>query len=263
VKALRQLHARRHREETARFLIDGVRLVEAALRAGAPIDQLLVAAGPDNPRLDALLAAARDRGIPLVPVAPHVLAAVSGVETPQGVVAVVRRRAADLDPLLGRPDLLVLIVDRVQDPGNLGTMIRTADAAGATAVLLLPGTVDALNPKAVRATMGSLFDLPVLDVEGDRLRAALREHGIRLLAADADAPVDFREADYHRPLAIAVGNEGEGLAGEWRAAAEAAVRIPLYGGAESLNVAVAAALLLYAAAPPVYTDADRRRLRQH
>jgi len=157
------LHERRHREETGRFLVDGVRLVEEALRAAAPVEHLLVAADPENPRLAALLDEARGRGIPIVDVAPHVLAAVSEVETPQGVIAVVRRTPAALEPLLVRLDLLLLIVDRVQDPGNLGTMIRTADAAGASAVVLLPGTVDPLNPKVVRASMGSLFYLPVTE----------------------------------------------------------------------------------------------------
>ena len=256
------MHERRHREETGRFLVDGVRLVEEALRAAAPVEHLLVAADPENPRLAALLDEARGRGIPIVDVAPHVLAAVSEVETPQGVVAVVRRTPAALEPLLVRLDLLLLIVDRVQDPGNLGTMIRTADAAGASAVVLLPGTVDPLNPKVVRASMGSLFYLPVTEWSGERLRTALHERGVRLVATDAGGTVDFRDTDYRRPLAIAVGNEGEGLSREWREAADAVVRIPIFGRAESLNVAVAAALVLYEAGRPVYTDANLHRSAQ-
>ncbi len=236
--------------------------MEEALRAEVPVEQLLVAAEPETPRLAAVLSAARGRGIPIVDVAAHVLAAVSEVETPQGVVAVVRRPPAALEPLLARPDLLLLLVDRVQDPGNLGTMIRTADAAGASAVVLLPGTVDPQNAKVVRATMGSLFHLPVVEWPGERVRAALRERGVRLVATDAAGAVDFRDADYRRPLAIAVGNEGEGLSPEWRAVADVVVRIPIAGAAESLNVAVAAALVLYAAGRPVYTDANLHRSAQ-
>jgi len=257
VRRLRQLHQRRRREATGRFLADGVRLVEEALRAGAPVEQLLATPDPQNPRLSALLGAARDRGIPVVDVAPHVLAAISEVETPQGVVAVVRRQALPLEPLLGRRELLLLVVDRVQDPGNLGTMIRTADAAGAWGVVLLPGTVDPYNPKAVRATMGSLFHLPVVEWSVERLQALLRR-GVRLLATDPAGPVDFREADYRRPLAIAVGHEAEGVSAAVRRAAAAVVRIPILGRAESLNAAVAAALVLYEAGRQVYTGRNCR-----
>jgi TrmH family RNA methyltransferase len=259
VVTLRQLHDRRHREESGRFLIDGVRLVEEALRAEAPVERLIAVEPGDHPRLAALLEAARSRGIPITTVAPHVLDAVSGVETPQGVAAVVRQTAPPLDPVLDRPDLLLLVADRVQDPGNLGTMIRTADAAGAGAVVLLPGTVDPYNPKAVRATMGSLFHLPVAEWPGERLRAALRARAIRLLGTDAAGTVDFRAADYHRPLAVIVGNEGEGLSAEWRAAADVLLRIPIHGRAESLNVAVAVGLVLYEASRTVYTDANLHR----
>ncbi len=235
-----------------------MRLVEEALQWEAPLERLLATPDPENPRLTALLHAARSRGIPVVEVAPHVLAAVSEVETPQGVVAVVRRRALPLEPLLQRPELLLLVVDRVQDPGNLGTMIRTADAAGASAVVLLPGTADPYNPKAVRASMGSLFHLPVVEWSLERLRALLRR-GVRLLATDPAGPVDFREADYRRPLAIAVGHEAEGVSAAVRQDAAAVVRIPILGRAESLNAAVAAALVLYEAGRPVYTGGNLRR----
>lgn len=231
-------------------------MVEEALAAGVPIEQLLFTPGASSPRLAALIEAAGSRQIPLVEVAPHVLEAVSGVETPQGVVAVVRRQAVLLDEALARPDLLLLIVDRVQDPGNLGTMIRTADAAGASAVAVTPGTVDPTNPKAARATMGSLFHLPVAEMEPDPLLAALSAHGVRLLAADAAGPVTARDANYTRPLAIAVGSEGEGLSPTWVEAADQVVRIPLLGRAESLNAAVAAAILLYEASTSVYTEAQ-------
>lgn len=235
-----------------------MRLVEEALRWEAPLERLLATPDPENPRLAALLHAARSRGIPVVEVASHVLAAVSEVETPQGVVAVVRRRALPLEPLLQRPELLLLVVDRVQDPGNLGTMIRTADAAGASAVVVLPGTADPYNPKAVRASMGSLFHLPVVEWSLERLRALLRR-GVRLLATDPAGPVDFREADYRRPLAIAVGHEAEGVSATVRQEAAAVVRIPILGRAESLNAAVAAALVLYEAGWPVYTGGNLRR----
>lgn len=245
---MRALHERRHREEEGRFLIDGPRLVAEALNAGAPVEQLIVA-DPAPPRVRALVEEAEHRGIPTVTVAPHVLEAISDVESPQGIAAMVAVRHVEAEALLTKHDLILLVADRIQDPGNLGTMIRTADAAGASGVALTAGTVDAHNPKVVRATMGSIFHLPVFVTPVETLRTSLRVSGVRIIAADPRGSVDYREADYRPPVAIVVGNEAEGVDPEW-AKTGTPVRIPLYGLAESLNAAVAAALLLYEAARP-------------
>jgi TrmH family RNA methyltransferase len=152
--------------------------------------------------------------------------------------------------VLSRPDLLLVVADRVQDPGNLGTIVRVADAAGATAVAVTRGSVDPHNPKAVRATMGSLFHLPVAEVERAELLGALTDRGVRILVADPRGAVEYTTASYAPPVALVVGGEAGGAHPAWQEAAAATLRIPLYGRAESLNVAIAAALLLYEARRP-------------
>jgi TrmH family RNA methyltransferase len=249
LRRLRALADRPAREREGRLVVEGLRLVEDVLDARVPIELLLydpVERGRDA-RLGALVARAAAAGARLIEAAPHVIAAASQVDTPQGVLAVVEIPRPAPAPLLDRPDLLLVVADRVQDPGNLGTMIRAADAAGATGVAVTRGTVDPFNPKAVRASMGSVFHLPVVVAERNVLLREITDRGIRLLVADPRGAVDYTAALYTPPLAIVLGGEAEGADPVWREAAVAAVRIPLYGRAESLNVAVAAALLLYEA----------------
>jgi len=257
VKRIRGLAERDAREAEDRMVVEGVRMIEEVLAAGMPVDLLVYdPAAATGARAGALLERARSRGVRLVTAAPHVLAACSQVETPQGIVAVVGRPRASLAGVLTAPDLLLVVLDRIQDPGNLGTIVRVADAAGATAVLATQGSVDVHNPKAVRATMGSLFHLPVLAVERAGLLGALRERQVRILVADQRGATAYTEADYRPPIALVLGSEGAGPDPAWLPAAAAAVRIPLYGRADSLNVAVAAGLLLYEARRARARDLD-------
>lgn len=231
------------------MVVEGVRLVGEALAAGVPAEVVLYdpAARRADPRVAALVARAAASGIRRVEATARVIDAVSQVDTPQGILAVIALPAATLDAALERPAVLLVVADRVQDPGNLGTIVRVADAAGASAVAVTRGSVDPHNPKAVRATMGSLFHLPVVETDAAPLAAELRRRGIRILVADPDGALEYTAVSYAGPLALVLGSEAAGVDPLWRQAAEATVRIPLYGRAESLNVAIAAALLLYEA----------------
>lgn len=222
-------------------------MVEEVFSAGLPVELLLYEAGLKDTRALTLLERARAAGTQLIPAASHVIEACSSVEAPQGVLAVVESPRASLDEVLGDRDLLLVVADRIQDPGNLGTIIRIADAAGASGVVMTRGSVDPFNPKALRATMGSVFHLPVVEMETVEVRSRLAAAGVRVLVADQAGAIDYADADYRPPVAIVLGNEGQGPDPQWRTAADANVRIPLYGRAESLNVAVAAGLLLYEA----------------
>jgi TrmH family RNA methyltransferase len=144
------------------------------------------------------------------------------------------------------PSLLV-VIDGIRDPGNLGTIIRTSDAAGVDAVIVLPGTCDAFMPKAVRSTAGSIFNIPLVYPETDELMGWLRERSIRTLVADVNATLSLYEADLSRSLAFVFGNEAMGVHEKLRCEADARVKIPLSGKAESLNVAISAAICLYEA----------------
>jgi RNA methyltransferase, TrmH family len=269
VKGVRRLGRRVVRERTGRFVAEGPQAVREALvahrRSGDVVSALYLT--PDAAqRYTHELELARSAGLRPVPVTAEVLAAMSDTVTPQGLVAVCATVDRPLDDVLeGLPGgpLLVAVLAHVRDPGNAGTVLRAADAAGADAVVLTEASVDVHNPKCVRSTAGSLFHLPV--VQGVPLAdalAALRRRGLVVLAADGAGEHDLDDlldevessasgADaplLARPTAWVLGNEAWGLPDEHRALADAVVRVPLHGRAESLNLATAATVCLYASA---------------
>ena len=249
IKRIRALAAHSTRDSEGRFVLDGVRLIEEAIAADVPLDVCVYdpAAPRTSPRLAALLGTLRDRGVRLVAAAPRVVAAASQVETSQGIVAVARMPWTAPAAVLDAPTLVLVVADGIQDPGNLGTIVRIADAAAATAVAVTGSAVDPYHPKTVRATMGSLFHLPVFALQTEALVDALRERSVRVLVADEDGAIEYSAVDYRPPVALVFGSEAHGPDPRWTAAADATLRIPIYGRAESLNVAMAAGLILYEA----------------
>ncbi len=228
------------RATSGEFLAEGPQAVREALAVGAAIEVFA------TPKFDDWRASAEDAPT-WHSVDDTVVADIADAVSPQGIVARCRSVLQTLDALPTEPRLVAVGVD-VRDPGNAGSIIRVADAAGADAVLFAGDSVDPLNPKAVRATVGSLFHLPVIvhrdlaDVVG-----ALRDRGVILLAADGGGETGLFEADLARPTAWLLGNEAHGL-GTLADLADARVAIPIYGRAESLNLATAAAVCLYASA---------------
>ncbi|TNM43350.1 RNA methyltransferase [Nocardioides albidus] len=240
VKEARKLHRRSARSERRCFLADGPKAVEGALGAGVVVE--LFATPTAAEEYADLLGAA-----PVTLVDDRAMGGLSDSVNPAGLVAVCGFLDGQLPPT---PRLLAICAD-VRDPGNAGTVIRTSDAAGADAVVLAGDAVDAYNPKTVRATVGSLFHLPVL-TERDPALAVRRaqEAGLTVLAADGGGEVDLFAADdlLARPTAWLFGNEAWGLPAELADLADHRVRIPILGSAESLNLATAAAVCLYASA---------------
>ena len=182
-----------------------------------------------------------------------VFSAVSDTQTPQGVMALVKSRRPEpmellsLSPADGEKPLF-LVLENLQDPGNLGTILRTAEGAGVTGIFLSPGCVDLYSPKVCRSTMGSLFRVPVAFPEDfPGLLSAMKERGIRLYAAVLQESVPYDEPDYREASAFLIGNEGNGLTEETVRAAQGRIRIPMRGQVESLNASVAASLLMYEA----------------
>lgn len=244
IKQIRALHQRKQREAQGLFLAEGVRVVEDLLASPLAIRMVLVASSlEDNPRGRALLSEVSRGGIPVRQVSDTELTELAGTDTPQGVIAVTEKPRGTLHTLDSLPgDAVLLLLDAVQDPGNFGTLVRTAEALGAGGLLMLPGTVDPWNPKAVRAAVGSAFRVPIIAAEWRDLAPWLREGGYRVLAAAAGGTPIQRHAGR---VALVVGNEGAGISPETMEHADARVGIPLRGRAESLNVATAAAILLY------------------
>jgi TrmH family RNA methyltransferase len=226
------------------FLLEGPEGIREALAAGH-VPATVLATERAAARHAGTLNTARAAGARLLLVAEPLLAGLAQTATPQGLVAVMPGVTRGLDGLPATPRLVCVLAE-VRDPGNAGTVIRSADAFGADAVATTSGSVDPQSPKAARAAAGSLFHLPVVaGVPWPDLRAALRERRLRLVGADPHAPATVDAAALDRPVALILGNEAHGLPAAVRDDLDLAVRVPLAGRAESLNLAAAAAVLLY------------------
>lgn len=202
----------------------------------------------DAPRGVALLAGLRERGVDVAEVTFQEFSSAAETESPQGVLAVAEIPDRSLDTLRPLPVARLVVLDAVQDPGNVGTILRTSAALGAGAVLALPGTVDLWNAKVVRSSMGAAFHLPSLSITWAELELFRRREGMALWGADADGtPVDQLRAPAR--LAVVVGNEGAGLSDDARRHADALASLPIDRAVESLNVAVATGILLYQLRP--------------
>lgn len=251
VKEARSLSRKKEREATGRYLIEGVRLLEEAVNSKLPLSYCLYSEKiTGNARGQKLLDHMAALGIECLEVTEKALDSVTETEQSQGIVAVSSLPMTSWESLLSIPQPFLLIVDGLQDPGNLGTIIRTAEAAGVKGVLLSPGTVDPFNPKVIRSAMGSLFRLPVAFAPsiGD-LVEGIKDRGISLTVGDAKGDLSYYEVDWtDEALAIVIGSEAHGPNGAFLAQAKQIVRIPLTAPVESLNAAVAAALLIFEAA---------------
>jgi RNA methyltransferase, TrmH family len=249
LKTIRALHDRQGRDKTGLFLLEGRKLVAEALGKGLPIQDIVVSRS--HYEQDAVW------------LAEHELDSISLVEdrlfkeltttvTPEGIMAVAQVPKHALSDLLDGKNSgaapLIVVAHCLQDPGNLGTLVRTSLAACASGLILTKGTVDAFNPKVVRSAMGALFALPIVtDVALDSTVQALKEHGIKVLVCDACAAKRYYEIDLSGPLAIVLGNEGQGLTDEDMGLADQLISIPMNPLSESLNVAVSGAIVLFSA----------------
>jgi TrmH family RNA methyltransferase len=241
VRTVRALQSRRRvRKRERRFVLEGVRLIEEAVRAGIPPEFVFYTPPAEtDERAKRLLASLREMSVPCTAVSERVMAACCDTETPQGILAVVPI------PDLTRPErpTFTLILDRVRDPGNLGTTLRTALAAGVEQVLLTPGTVDVSNPKAVRAAMGAHLRLPVAVLTWPAIKEALAGGDVWL--ADVSGETRYTAVDWTRSVALIVGGEASGAGERARALARGRVSIPMVAQVESLNTATAAAVILF------------------
>ena len=237
VTFVRRLADRSVRHERGLFVVEGAQGVREALATPSVIEQLYVA--------ESVAANWDDADAPVTVVTEQVLAAMSETDHPQGVLAVCRMVDVGLADLPERMHS-VLVLHRANDPGNAGTMLRSADAFGADAVVLTKGSVDVYNGKCVRATAGSIFHLPiVVGVELTEAVALLTQRGVRMCATEGRAATALPEIDLRVPSAWMIGTEAHGLDDEALALADERVRIPMSGAAESLNAAVAASIVLY------------------
>ncbi len=249
VRAVRALSGRSVRERTGQFLAEGPQAVREAVRhAAADVVDLYLTKDATERHSD-IATAAQQAGVRTHAVTPEVLLAMTDMQAPQGMVAVCRTPTPALAEVLDAAPRLLVVLAHVRDPGNAGTVIRGADAAGADAVLVSDASVDVHNPKVVRSTAGSIFHLPVvtgLELQG--LLSALGERGILRYAADGAGAQTIQDVDLSGPHAWVMGNEAWGLDEQTRGWCDQTVRVPIHGRAESLNLAMAATVCLYASA---------------
>jgi RNA methyltransferase, TrmH family len=246
VALARDLQRRRGRERRALFLAEGVRAVEEVVRAKVILRGALVAPQlEESARGRTLLHSLEQRGTEMVSLSERELSAIAGTDAPQGVLAIAEVPRTRLSDVRLAPHARVLVLDAIQDPGNAGTMLRTAAAFGAAAVLALPGTVDLWNPKVVRGAMGAHFQIPGLHCEVEEMLAWLEEQGAELWVTDGSGEAIDLATPAQR-LALVVGNEGAGVSQRLNETAQRRVAIPIAPGVESLNAAVAAGIALYA-----------------
>jgi len=236
------LNRRAERAQQKAFVAEGVRLVEEALQAGWPAQQVFYCAGV-SPRGWQAAQAYAALGAEMEEVTPAVMQALSGTETPQGIMAVLSDHELPLPPA---PDFL-LVADGVRDPGNLGTLLRSAAAAGVQAVFLPPGTVDAFAPKVVRSAMGAHFRLPIRALDWPWLDAwrTAAPRPWRIFLAEAESGTPCWRADLRQPLMLIIGGEAEGAGPEAAGRVDERLSIPMPGQFESLNAGVAASILLF------------------
>lgn len=228
----------KQRKKQGAFVLEGVRLLEEALQAGFPAEQVLFTAELDRRGLE-LVRGFEKRGVNCEQVDPSILADISDTQTPQGILGVFPLIKLSLPE---RRDFLV-IADQIRDPGNLGTLMRTALAAGADAMILTPGTTDPFSPKVVRSAMGAHFYLPLVMADWAEIKSITA--GLACYLADMQAGKSLWEADLSLPLAIILGGEAQGPGKPARQLADQAIHIPMEQETESLNAAAAGAVLLY------------------
>ena len=250
IKQARALRQRKERDTSGLFLVEGIAHVAAALEAGATVEYICYS--PDlltSPFAKDLVAQAATRNIPCYPTSAEVFESLAEKDNPAGLIAVARKPTStrSVQSLREASNLQAWFIALVspQNPGNIGAILRTIDAVGASGLLLLDGGADPYHPNAVRASLGALFHLPVVSANFDEFSVWATQNSYNLVGASAKASVDYRAADYKRPLILLLGSEQKGLSPEQAAVCSQMIRLPMQGKVSSLNLAVAAGVMLY------------------
>ncbi len=252
IKQIVKLRERKERDETHLFIIEGYRELIRACDANFPIDSLYLCQelflGENE---NQLIASLKNKGTKVFPCTPAVFHKISYRDRPDGLLAVTAQQSSSLhtlDGLLkGVKNPFLVVAEAIEKPGNLGTILRSSDAVNLNALIVCDKCTDIHNPNVVRASVGTLFTVPVIEAKGEETLAFLKKRGILIVAATPSAITEFTEANLKGPIAIAVGTEQLGLSKAWMEQADIQVKIPMCGVADSLNVAMATTLLLYEA----------------
>ena len=246
IKRVRQLREKRHRREEGLFLAEGLRILTEARESGRIPEYLFFARdSASHPLVRAPIADVEAAGGEAIETVPDILSKLSGKDNPQAVVGVFPEFATALESLDRSSADIWLVAERLRDPGNLGTILRTGDAVGAGGLILIGECVDPFSVEAVRASMGALFTVPIVQADWADFLVWLRAGPGQLVGLSLDTDTDYRAATYHAPTFLLTGNEAQGMPADYAAACDLLVKIPMLGKADSLNAAVATAVMAY------------------
>lgn len=250
IKEIRSLHKKKYRKNHGKYLIEGKRIVIEALRHGTKIDKVIITPEfCDAITLQEIGSESELKNIDVLMVTKKVFNSLATTDSPQGIMAVVYKENLTLDEVLANipENPFIVTLERVQDPGNMGTIIRTAEAAGVDLIVVTKSSTDPYGDKALRSSMGAVFLIPIIEVEGMDWIERLRKRQIRFIATDLSAKKSYSEVEYKGGVNIIIGNEGHGISRELLDQADEKTVIPIYGNIESLNASIASGILLYKA----------------
>ena len=248
VKAAARLRERSGRDEQGRIIIDGIREIGRGIAGGVEVQEVFyVSELCRDKQHQQLIADAQKAGAELIEVKPHIMEKLSFGHRVEGLVAVAHPPHRKLADLKAADDAVIAVVEGVEKPGNLGAIVRTADAAGVAAVLVADGGTDLYNPNVIRASLGAIFSVPVCAATSEEALGWLSKERFRLFAARVDADTAHTAADFRGRAAIILGSEAHGLSEHWKAADVTPIRLPLLGTVDSLNLSATAAVLFYEA----------------
>lgn len=240
IKEVKKLRNKKHREDQNQFLAEGLRFVEEALKSSFTVEYVFIRENILD-KWNSLKLGQFINESKVFIVSEAIMKSICNTDNPQGIVAVVQNKTLELNDKNG----FYVYADKVQDPGNMGTIIRTAHASGALGVIFSKGTVDIYNDKTLRSTMGSIFKIPIIEDENFNIITMLKKKGFKLIVSSLEKSECFYNLDLTGKNIIAVGNEGNGISKELEEKADIRVKIPMPGDAESLNVAIAASVMMF------------------
>jgi len=246
LKNILALKHKKFRNEQKLFLIEGYRLCQEAIRSDFSVETLLINSNIlSRQKLDEIIQLAKTKQVEVVEIQETEVNRLAGTDNSQGIFCIVKQREDRLEFILNHTNRFLVIIDRGQDPGNVGTIIRTCDWFGIDGVFLSKGTVELFNSKVVRSTVGSIFHIPIFeDVDLELLFPRLKQLGYHLFAADINGEYLYHHVDYQIPMALVIGNENKGISKNFAGYFDKTIKIPSYGKAESLNMALAAAIMM-------------------
>lgn len=243
IKEIKKLKDKKYRTKSGKFLVEGFRFVSEALQSSYEVDVVIMSESSNDKWQEFQIQSKLHHNTNVYQVNESIFKSISSTDTPQGIIAVVKNKNIEVI----NEDGFFILADKIQDPGNMGTIIRTAHAAGALGVIVTKGSVDIFNEKTLRSTMGSIFKIPVILDEDFEFLYSLKDQGYKLIASSLDTDSNFYDIDLIQNVIITVGNEGNGISDEVYNLSEIKIKIPMPGDAESLNAAVAASIMMYEA----------------